>query len=1762
MIARQLYTRSFLLIISLLLTSLIFGQDFSNKGKEFWVGYGSHVAMYNANGTTVATGGAQDMVLYFTSDQNADVTVEIPATGWTRTYKVIANQVTTSDKIPKTGLDDVRLVDEGKSAKGIHITSNVGIIAYAHIYNSSISGASLLFPVSTLSRDYYSLNFTQVSNAAYSYCFAYVIATEDNTNIEIIPSANTLTALKGDTIKVVLNKGEVYNIMGKLTTTTNPYKGEDLSGTRIRAVATSTSTCKKIAVYSGSGKLSLSCTTGSGSADNYMQQAFPSSAWGMKYLTVPTNKMPNNYFRIGVSDTSAIVKVDGVVLAKSTLKNNFYYEYASSTPNKVEANKPIMVAQYITTANSCGNTLIGGNGDPEMIYLSPIEQTIKKVTINSTNNAVITSHYINIIIPKNGLNSLTIDGVKPTGSVKHPVDTNYYYLQYSLSAGSHTVSSDSGFNAIAYGYGSAESYGYNAGANVVDLYQHLEVNNNYNTVYLPITCTGVTSKASITLPYKPLSLKWNIPNYPKDSVYDPIPDDSTLVSGKMVYKFSYINKFIYNTPGQYLIQVLANNPTFDGCSGEQDLSFYLTVAAPPKTRDSIFSTHCLSDSVSLIDKTTVALDERPIIKYMWDFGTGVFKDTTPNIKFKADTAGRFNIRHFVINDIGCLSDTLTADSSVLQLVLIDSVPKIKFSISDTTCINTNLILRDSTLSTPHSTLLHWVWNYGDGSPLDSVNDNQPKSHAYTQLQSYRPILSLETLNGCHISDSISFTNRPFPVVGFTIPDGCLSNALATFSDTSSIVDNTGNFKYLWNFNDLSATTANPNSSTIKMPTHKFSSAGNYDIILQVASQYGCVTIDTNTFTVTGAIPHPSFKVLNDQKLCTNQDVTIQNMSTIDFGNIEKLVIYWDNDSGGTDSTVDTSPTFNKTYTYRYMDYNYPNKMKYNIRMQTTSGLSCISDTIIQVNLIPHPRVGYILPEVCLADSYAEFLDSTKIDDNSTNKFIYKWDFNVSPPAGKKLPTILPAAITAKNPRVKYNDFADYVVSLRVTQSETGCVDSLASKFTVNGAIPNASFRVIRDTALCTNDSVRIENLSTVDFGTIGKLVIYWDINKLTDTTMDEFPYIGKKYAHKYTGYQYPNKMNYTIRLLASSGGVCSDDTTNAITLVPSPVVGFTLPNGCLQNGIANFTDTTKIANNSNNFKYLWNFGDVANALNNTDVNKNTSHIYTSSKNYNVKLVVTSLKGCIDSTTSVFTVNGAIPKTVFNVIKDTALCSNEFVKISDSTWNNFGIIDTLKLNWGDGTPDTIINHPTINTLYQHYYANFSVPNKLDYTIQLSSVSGLVCKSNTSTAIKIVPPPNVPVITSPKNFLCLYDSLNLSSNTTGGVPPFNYLWTTTNTNSKMTDSTIHGLLVGNTGVSLQLTDRKKCVYGFDNIFQIPVIGIPTATIAAVDTVICNGDSVVITGQGANTYKWYRNDTLFLTNQVGRISVGTPGAYKLVVNDGSCNSLKSGLLTISLLVIPKYSFTTKLDGCIGVPLIINTSAVEQNKIHFKWTFGDGTTSYVANPGYHKYMSNGLYKINLDVSNDWCPKYAYQVNGPTVKVVAPLYGNSYTLYLYPNLDTLLMSKSDPGYTQYKWTPGTFLSNPNIARPVFKGDKSTLYTLVRTDTVTSCNIYDEYDINVSADIYLNVPNAFTPNNDGLNDILKIEYGAGITSFSTFKIFNRWGKLVFQTNEISKGWDGRDANGVLQEMDAYTYLVEYSYNDFFKNVVVPVKKTGSIILFR
>ena len=121
---------------------------------------------------------------------------------------------------------------------------------------------------------------------------------------------------------------------------------------------------------------------------------------------------------------------------------------------------------------------------------------------------------------------------------------------------------------------------------------------------------------------------------------------------------------------------------------------------------------------------------------------------------------------------------------------------------------------------------------------------------------------------------------------------------------------------------------------------------------------------------------------------------------------------------------------------------------------------------------------------------------------------------------------------------------------------------------------------------------------------------------------------------------------------------------------------------------------------------------------NTSIVKDATHKYTATGNYNVKLVVTSNKGCKDSITQVFTINGAVPVSTFTVQNGLQHCSNDSVKITDNSTVNPGKLVKLEIFWdyaNDPTNKSVINNPTPGSIYSHKYAEFFTPAAKNYIV---------------------------------------------------------------------------------------------------------------------------------------------------------------------------------------------------------------------------------------------------------------------------------------------------------------------------------------------------------------------------------------------------------------------------------------------------------------
>lgn len=1241
-------------------------QDFSNKGKDFWLGYGFHVNM--GAGVATAQRDAQDMVLYFTSDKNATVTVEIPSVNYKQTYTVLANQVTTSNTLPKSGTQDARISAAGKFTTGIHVTSDVPIVAYAHIYNASVSGASLLFPTNTLGKDYYSVNYTQSSNATFANSFFFVVATENNTTVEITPSAANVNGLPvNQPFTVTLNQGEIYNVMG----TTSGTSGTDLTGSRIRSVSVgSAGGCKKIAVFSGSGKISIGGSA-NGSADNLFAQSFPSVAWGKKYLTAPTGSQPNNYYRICVSDPSTVVKLNGVALPTSMLQSGFYYQFKNSNasgtnaplPNLIEADKPVLVAQYCTTQGVDGNANTAG--DPEMIYLSPVEQTINDITLYSASKYNITSSFINVIIKNSGVKSFSLDGVSKAASFQvHPQEPGYSYATLSVSAGSHRLYSDTGFNAIAYGFGSAESYGYNAGTNIRDFTPVATFQNVFGRVDSAVTCVNSPVKFSVPLSFAPTTLKWDFsaapsinPNAAIGPVSNPTPDSTRSLNGQNLNYYSPGGTYTFTAANANLtirdtIKLYTTSSTPDGCgSTDQLYTIPVTVRDAPVAAFQINHAGCLADTVKLADQSTGT----GLKRWQWDFSDGTTADTSAggyNKLYTSAGSGSYAIKLKVYNDIGCVS----AEQS--QTLNISPKPVAKFTVPATTCVNDNIVFTDaSTVQT--GTVGKRTWNLDNGAGPVDVAGGAAQSATYTTFGTKDVWLLAYSSTGC-ASDTFRITPQfkinAVPEPGFVIPEVCLNDASATFTDTSKAADGSTSFTYQWQFNAGSpAVSPGPNitTSTAQNPAVKYNKAADYKVSLKVTSN-GCVATLVKDFTVNGANPVSVFEVQQPAALCSNDSVRIKNKSTVDFGVVTRLEIFWDA-ADPTKKTVDENPTPNKIYAYRYPDFQSPASKNYTVSLVAYSGnaASCSKSSSQTITVNASPKVSFVtMPGICNEAAARQITEAT-FDNRVTGTFTY---------SGTGV-----SSTGLFNPQTA--GVGTYTIKYTYT-SNKNCIDTASKPITVWPS-PVATWTVAAP--LCQKNDIVFTDSSVAKFSNIVKRNWNYDDGSATVTRTS-----GNAYA-----YQFAAAKTYNVSLqVITDSGCRSTLNTQAVKINYLPKPAFTMPSVCLPDGNGQFTSQSSIGDGSEAlFSYRWNFNDPNDPA--VSTLKDPTHRFTALGPYAVQLKITSKDGCVDSLTQSFTTIYPQPKAAFSAAP-TEICVGDSIRFKDLGNGISSAAASWSWNFGDGS----------------------------------------------------------------------------------------------------------------------------------------------------------------------------------------------------------------------------------------------------------------------------------------------------------------------------------------------------------------------------------------------------------------------------------------------------------------------------------------------
>ena len=417
---------------------------------------------------------------------------------------------------------------------------------------------------------------------------------------------------------------------------------------------------------------------------------------------------------------------------------------------------------------------------------------------------------------------------------------------------------------------------------------------------------------------------------------------------------STASSFTFTSPitaGTYLYRVvsgLTSNISSSECVVSSN-ELTLTVNPVPVPAFTASNTECLGNATVFTDQSTSTLT---ISSWLWNFGDGS-TSTLQNPTHSYASSGTYAVTLTVTNSGGCLA------TSAPQTIQINAQAVASFTYSSPACVSQPVTFTDASTSTDGS-ITKWIWNYGDGE-IDTLLTNTTHTHTYTTAGNYTATLQVASASGClsNIS-SQTITVNPLPVANFSMPDVCLSDAYAQFTDESTIADGTqSSFTYLWNFGDPNATTANPNTSASQNPQHKYSAVGNYNVTLTVTSKYGCVSsTKTQVFTVNGAVPQAGFTVENSSNLCSSDSVIYDNTSTVNFGSITKIVFYYDFNNLPADSSVydkDSGqiPTNNK-FSHSYGSFNTPLTKSYDVRMVVYSGETCFStfDNTITINANP------------------------------------------------------------------------------------------------------------------------------------------------------------------------------------------------------------------------------------------------------------------------------------------------------------------------------------------------------------------------------------------------------------------------------------------------------------------------------------------------------------------------------------------------------------------------------------------------------------------------------------------------------------------------------------------------------------------------------------------------------------------------------------------------------------------------------------------
>ena len=1028
----------------------------------------------------------------------------------------------------------------------------------------------------------------------------------------------------------------------------------------------------------------------------------------------------------------------------------------------------------------------------------------------------------------------------------------------------------------------------------------------------------------------------------------------------------------------------------------------------------------------------------------------------------------------------------------------------------------------------------YSWTFGDGGSATSATP----AHTYTAAGTYTVIRSVTTANGCTAFDTLTILVGTPPHVTFTSSATHVCYGVPiTFTAHGDSADT-----YYWSFGDGSGTAPD----TTGTETHYFTHPGVFTITL-VGSFNGCmgtpytwvdsIIIDspkaqmtTNYFcsSIT-AVKFFDWSIGDDSHLWMFGDGTTSTLDSVihtyaTTGIYTCSLATYNSRSGCRDTTwatVDLTPTYIhmfaddtvlcvgdavnfsftdsgaapasvRFYTNGALAYSFyaPGatgtfadtfniRGLYTVKMVTTNQHGC-NDTQTHTNWIKvaGPIDTFTAAPVSGCSPVTVTFTDHTTDISGATLTSYQWNFGDGGTASVSTPTVVHT----------YTAGGSYTVIEMVTDNY-GCKDTSVRPALINVWKPLASFAAT-NLYPCPGNPITFNNYST------GIASSFWMFGDGTTST-------ATSPTHAYTA-----SGAYTVKLVVTDSHGCTDTVSYPSYInVNGPHASFYMNDSfsiCPPLTV-HFTNTSTAATS-----YSWSFGDGG-----TSVATNPSDYYVAVGLYTVMLIATNTHGCKDTAYGHVTLYGYAGGFTYAPLTG---CAPLLVHFSATLSN----VPNIIWDFADGTTTTASYMDTAS----HYYTH---PGAYIPKLILSDNTG--CQ-NSSVGIDTIKVDGItPGFTTNPHPICVNTNIfyvDTSHSYFSTITTWHWLFTAGDT-SNISSPAYNYTATGTYPVILTVTDGWGCTGTVTE--NIPVYPPPTISTSP-DTVICLSDSAWLHGYGGVSYSWLPTTTLGCpTCQTTTANPTVVTTYTVTgIDANGCVNTDSVTVRLRTATVSRGWGDTAVCRNIGVQLF------DTGGTKYTWIPATGlNNAHISNPiatppDSTTYMIIAQYGSCVPDTN-YVTVIVHQL--PTVNA-----GPDQTLYVG---QLAYIHATGSLITSYMWQPAATLSCDSCADPIGSMIHTTTYVI----TVTSdfgCKASDSVTIFMSCNVgQLFIPNTFTPNGDGENDVF-YPRGSGVSIIKSFRIYNRWGNLLFehmnfQINDINSAWDG-SYNGSSPRPDVYVYVID------------------------